>query len=71
MTGLLEDKATIFLEELWSLMLSASKQDSGIPIELIKQKQSELEMKKQKHQDLEDKLKLIDIWTRRKTPEKQ
>ena len=48
MTGFLEDKASIFMEELWSLMLSASKQDSGIPIELIKQKQSELEMKKQK-----------------------
>ena len=45
LTGFLEEQASIFVEELWSLLLSAQNEESGIPRELIKEKQDEKERK--------------------------
>jgi hypothetical protein len=41
----LEDKAPIFMNELWNLLLSAQADSSGIPLELIKEKQNERKKK--------------------------
>ena len=45
MTGFLEEQTPIFVEELWSLLLSAQKEETGIPEKLIKEKQAEKERK--------------------------
>ena len=43
--GFLEDKAPIFMQELWDLLLSAEKEESGIPPGLIMEKHLEKQKK--------------------------
>ena len=46
LTGFLEEKAPIFMEELWNLLLSAQESLGGIPKIFIEQKKEELRLKK-------------------------
>lgn len=46
----MEDKTSIFMEELWKLLLSAQSEESGIPPELIKEKIDEKERKREEYE---------------------
>lgn len=43
LTGFLEENTSVFMEELWKLLLSAQKEVTGIPKELVREKQDERE----------------------------
>lgn len=45
--GFLEDKAPLFMKELWALLLSAQESPTGIPLELIREKLDERNRKKE------------------------
>ena len=45
--GFLEKHTTSFMKELWSLLISASANDSGVPSEFIEKKKEELRLKKE------------------------
>ncbi|EEB07757.1 splicing coactivator SRRM1 [Schizosaccharomyces japonicus yFS275] len=47
LTGFLESNAPKFVEELWELILSASKNEYGIPQKMIEEKKAELERSRQ------------------------
>ncbi|TNV77303.1 hypothetical protein FGO68_gene4089 [Halteria grandinella] len=59
LTGFLEDKASIFMKELWNLLLSAQADPSGIPPELIREKLDERQRKLEKLQQTEKQLQKI------------
>ena len=45
--GFLEKHTTSFMKELWSLLISASANESGVPSEFIEKKKEELRLKKE------------------------
>ena len=47
LTGFMEDKTSIFMEELVNLLLEAANSETGVPETLVKEKQLEFERKKQ------------------------
>lgn len=57
MTGFLNGKnARVFMEDLWSLLLSAQESESGIPAEFIEQKKEEI-MKREEDAKLLDEIR--------------
>ena len=46
LTGFMEDKTPIFMDELVKLLIEANQSPNGVPISLIREKELELEKKK-------------------------
>jgi len=59
MTGFMENQTTTFMTELWELLLSAQKEPSGIPQQLIREKLDEKQRKMVEIEKAQEKLQKI------------